>query len=158
MWSAIVSAVLKNIIPKILESGWLKWVLMAVPFIVLVVFLIVSRNECSRLKETCDAQLKTIATMQEDIDSAKKEIAGLKSEAELVEKQTQGISDLLKECHSSIVRYEEGMRQIDSNMEKGANGAPLNKNEKGEKIYVPVTKEQNASGIDFVNKQLNSVK
>ena len=161
MWSFIAPFVLKifgSKIKDIVTTSWFKWVLLAIPFLILGGLLIKSKLDYSNLKEKYTEQVELNRVLPEDLAAAKHEILGLKAAVELGKDASKDINVLLTECHASLDRYEQGFQMIENNMAPDTTGTPVNKNEKGEQLYVPVTKKQNAAGIDFLNTQLGAIK
>lgn len=161
MWSLVAPYILKifgSKIVDIVKSGWFKWVLLAIPFLIMGFFLIKSHLAYNSLNEKYQEQVEANRILTEDLNAAKHEILGLKAAVELGKDASKDINVLLTECHDSLNRYEQGFQVIEQNMAPDTTGNPVNKNEKGEQRYAPVTQKQNAAGIDFINKQFESIK
>ena len=162
MWSLIISFLSKTALSKLsgLISGstWLKWVLIAIPIVILGFLLMRSKWAYADLEKKYNEQMHTIEILNTDLNAAKHTIGGLNASMELSAKQKLDANELLQECHSSLDRYQLGFQEIESNMTADPTGLPVNKDEKGEKKYEPVTQKQNASGINFLNTQLGVAK
>ena len=162
MWSLVISFLTKTVLTKLTSvftsAPWLKWILVAIPIVILGFMLAKSKWDYADLKEKYDGQQKQIETLSADLNAAKHTIGGLNAGIELSDKQKLDANELLKECHESLDRYQVGFQQIGSNMSADPTGLPVNKDEKGEQRYEPVTQKQNAAGIDFLNTQLGIVK
>lgn len=165
MWTTIIAFALKHFpwldTVKTFVKGnfsWIKWVLLAIPFVVLLILLGMEKLSHASLK-TDYANLQTeMVVLTTDLSNAKERITALESELRLKTTESTGINALLQSCYSSLASQNKDMQEINNNMIPKDTDTPLNQDTQGAQEYVPITKEQNAAGIHFVNRQLDAIK
>ena len=129
---------------------FLTWVRVLAPVAVIVVLGIgyyLKADELATLKLTHQATLQ-------DLANARAEINGLQAEVSFKEKETKDMNELLSKCYKRVAQHQKDWDSIDKIMELEDGEESCKKEDKD----ACISRKTGEAGLDFLNRQFDSVR